>query len=219
VLKLAMKAAIIIPYRNDRPEFLDNLFQMLKAQTFQNFFVKLINDEPLNSEKDITWRYRKGYEETKDKGFDVVFFMEVDDWYNKDYLQTMIDKWVEFGKPKLFGTNYTIYYHLSLRAWFTMHHTRRSSAMSTIIAPDLDINWCADNDPYTDVHLWRTIKGVTFEPDKHICLGIKHGIGLTGGRNHTDHLHRFINDDRDFDFLRNTMDNSSFDFYTNYFKK
>lgn len=213
-----MKVAIIVPYRNDRPLFLDNLLRMLKAQTFQNFFVVLMNEEPISNDKDITWRYRKGYEATKGKNYDAVFFMEVDDWYSPNYLQTMLHAWIAHGQPVIFGTDYTIYYHLGINKWFTMNHTRRSSAMSTIIKPNLDIEWCADNDPYTDVHLWKLFRGqhATFKPNKHICLGIKHGVGLTGGRNHTDFMHRYINDDSDKSFLREHMDNDSFAFYSNY---
>lgn len=213
-----MKVAIIVPYRNDRPLFLDNLKRMLKCQTYQNFFVQLINDVPVTNDKDITWRYRKGYEATKGKGYDAIMFMEVDDWYRYDYIETMLQMWQVNNMPTIFGTNYTIYYSIGINKWFTMHHSRRSSAMSTLIKPNLDIDWCADNDPYTDVHLWKLFRNdyATFEPDKHICLGIKHGVGLTGGRNHNDHMHRYINDDNDKSFLRKHMDAESFNFYSNY---
>src|SRR5258706_947064 len=217
-----MKLAIIMPDRNDRPLFLENCLRMIKAQTFQPDIIELVNDKPLTNECDITWRYRTGYDRLRNKGIDVIALMENDDWYAPNYLQKMVTEWIKKGKPDLLGTNYTIYYHIKLFEHLTMWHDTRSSAMSTLIKPDLNFEWCADNEPYTDSYLWNTLKGITFNPGKNICLGIKHGTGMCGGLMHTERLDRYQRrgqSDHSKEFLKQNMDAESFEFYANYIKK
>lgn len=223
-----MKIGVIIPDRGDRPRFLENCLRMLNKQTLKPDVIELVNNDMLtfdgdgyhvekNKDCDITWRYRTGYERLKNKGLDCILLWENDDWYHSAYIETMVREWKKAGKPEIFGTNYTIYYHIKLFAHFVMHHTTRSSAMSTLLKPDLNFTWCKDYEPYTDLHLWKTLKGVTFQPEKNICMGIKHGEGLCGGRCHIDRLEKFINKDPAKDFLRSNMDEESFNFYTTYF--
>jgi hypothetical protein len=222
-----MKIGVIIPDRNDRPLFLKNCLRLLSEQTKKDFlYVVLVNDDFGGDENvpDITKRYRLGYDKLRGKGLDCILLMENDDWYAKDYIETMVAKWEEHGRPDLFGTNYTIYYHIKLFSYFTMYHETRSSAMSTLIKPDLDFHWCADNETYTDIHLWNTIQNrKVFKPEKIICLGIKHGDGLCGGRSHVDRLERYSPpngfEDKSADYLWATVDSKSFYFYNNYFKK
>jgi hypothetical protein len=54
-------------------------------------------------------------------------------------------------------------------------------------------------------------------------MGMKHGVGLCGGDNHTTSLHRYNDepdkhyhgkDDGDLHFLRETLDAESFEFYS-----
>jgi hypothetical protein len=194
---------------------------MLGNQTMKPHKILVYDEKPLNkSVVDITYRYRKGYEKLSSEGYDVILFMENDDWYAETYIETMVSKWLKNGKPDIFGTDYTIYYNLHLNAWFTMHHKRRSSAMSTLIKPNLSIEWCRDDYPFTDLHLWTKcgLSAVTFHPEKHICLGIKHGTGLCGGRHHTTRLHHYTNTNA-INFLKQTLDQESFNFYTNYATK
>lgn len=212
-----MNIAVIIPDRNDRPKFTENCFRMIQNQTIQPDQIFKINFSPTDEKPDITKRYRIGYDLCRNKGFDVIALMENDDWYSPDYLEIMTKAWNENGRPDIFGTNYTIYYHLQLHKYFTMNHKRRSSAMSTLIKPDLNFQWCPDHEVYTDLHIWQTLSNrVTFQPDKHICIGMKHGIGKCGGRNHKDKLDRYINSDG-LRFLGSNLDRKSFDFYTSVF--
>ena len=151
----------------------------------------------------------------RNKQLDVIAFIENDDWYHKDYFRLMTNAWQQHGKPDIFGTRYTIYYHLFQKAWFTMNHVSRSSAMSTFIKPDLDLTWTVDEDPYTDIHLWMNINNrITWKPDFHVCLGMKHGVGKCGGHNHVDQMHRFENLDSESKFLIETLDEESLKFYT-----
>lgn len=217
-----MKVAILIPTRNDRPILMDNCLRMMKAQTLKTAHIEIVDDAPKDDQKDISKRYRLGYDRLRNKGFDVIALIENDDWYAPTYLETMVANWAINGKPDLYGTDYTFYYHLKLKAWFIMKHPDRASAMNTLIKPDLDIAWCKDNDPYTDLHLWKTIKNAqTFSPGKLISIGMKHGDGFCGGRNHIDKLERYVNTDPSSSFLFSKMvlenhDHTSYHFYKSY---
>lgn len=219
-----MRIGIIIPDRGDRPELLENCLRMIKTQTIQPCAVELVNHAPNSKSPDITERYRIGYDRLRNKNLDVIAFMENDDWYSPDYLATMISHWITYGKPTIFGTNYTYYYHIKLFQYFTMYHDQRSSAMSTLIKPDLYFPWCPDNEPFTDIYLWQKFgnqgQGTIFKPEKTICMGMKHGVGLCGGKSHVDRLNRYEQLDTDKSFLKNIMkeDPKSFQFYSNYFQ-
>lgn len=206
------KIAVLIPHRGDRPQFLSNLKRMLNTQTLKPALTCEVDYLPKSNECDISQRYRKGYEFLSEFDFDLIAFMEVDDWYSPDYLAQMAAAWIYAGKPKMIGHTYTIYYHIFEKKYFTMNHKTRSSAMNTVIVPGLSVLWPQDNDPYTDLHLWKQIGGITFTPKEHICLGIKHGIGMVGGRNHNDRMERYTNEDNGF--LKATLDKESYLFYT-----
>lgn len=210
-----LKIGIIIPTR-DRPEFLKNCLRLIDNQSIKPTAIEIVNDAPLNSDIDITWRYKLGYERLKNKGLDLIAFIEDDDWYSPDYLKFMSDQWLTWGRPDIIGTNFTIYYQIKLKKHFTMFHEQRSSAMNTLIKPDLQFAWCPDNEPYTDLHLWNLatgLKGIVIEPPI-LSIGIKHGVGSCGGRSHLDRLHRYKNDDNGF--LKNIVDADSYKFYTEY---
>jgi hypothetical protein len=218
-----MKIGVIIPDRNDRPRLLENCMRMIKAQTIHPDIIELVNDEPKHKGiPDITWRYRTGYERLRNKGLDVIFLMENDDYYAPSYIETMLAEWNDAGRPQLFGPDFTIYYHIKLFHYFIFNHKIRSSAMSTMIKPDLNFDWCPDHEVYTDMHLWTktNLSKQTFHPTKIICAGIKHGDGFCGGRMHTTRLDRYTKNginDSDKSFIRMFMNKESFNFYTNYF--
>lgn len=157
----------------------------------------------------------------QNRALDVIALWENDDFYHPTYLETMVEHWLMEGKPDIFGTNYTIYYHIKLRKYYRMDHHTRASAMNTLLKPGLNINWPVDHEPFTDLWLWRQMKGNTFTPSKHISIGIKHGVGLTGGKSHVDRFDRYDpprgTDDADLKFLKENMDAESFEFYSNYF--
>lgn len=220
-----MKVAVIIPDRGDRPLFLDNCKRMLDRQTLSPEIIIVMDQVAEDDSFDITKRVRIGYSLISKmillkNQVDVIAIIENDDWYSPNYLETMVDAWKKFGMPDLFGTCYTIYYHMELRAYYTMEHHQRASLMNTLIKPSLDFQWCIDEEPYLDLHLWKTLPSrIVFRPEKHISVGMKHGIGKCGGGSH-------VIDDRirkryhtpDGGFLKETLDEESFEFYNNYFK-
>lgn len=208
------RLGIIIPDRGDRPAFLQHCLRMMEGQSLRPEIIQLINQPAESAAVDITVRYRRGYEALRGKGLDAIFLIENDDWYAADYLETVYNAWLTHNKPDIFGQTYTIYYHLNLKRYFTFHHMDRSSAMNTLLKPDLQFDWCKDEDPYTDMHLWQTLKGITWTPPHIVCLGIKHGIGLCGGYMHFNRLHRF--DTVDDGLLAKTVDGVSMAFYNTF---
>lgn len=217
-----MRLTVIIPHRGDRPEFMRNCIRMMAAQTIaQPFTLALSNLPPLNEECDIVPRYRNAYK-AYTAGTDLFALIEDDDYYAPNYLEEMVKAWESHGRPDLFGTNYTVYYHLQLRKYFTMRHAQRSNTMNTLIKPGLKFQWPLDHDPFIDAWLWMKpeiadppLSRALWEPSQLLSVGIKHGIGKCGAKHHVDELDRYINDDNGF--LENTLDAESFKFYSNVF--
>lgn len=203
---------VVIPDRGDRPKMLANCLRQMKAQTMPHEVI-LIDDKPEDERPDITWRYKKGYEQAQ--GAELICFVESDDWYDKNYLYTLYSCWVSERKPDILGIDYTYYYHLGLRKYFKYGHIGRASMMNTAIKPGLNIRWPHDNYRFVDMELWRQIKGVTFAPDKPISIGMKgHGEGLTGGTGHNDRMWRYTEDDNGF--LESTLDKESYEFFNKF---
>jgi|SRR3972149_2304931 len=208
-----LKIAVLIPHRNDRPKFLSHLRFFLDSQTLKPDLIHFVDYKAETKEKDITQRYRRGYDFLRNKGIDVICLLEVDDWYRSDYIEIMVKEWEANGKPEIFGLRRTVYYHIGLKKFTSMNHNNRSSAFSTIIKADLPIEWCNDNEPFTDIYLWKQLKGKTFFTIENICLGIKHGEGLCGGSGHKNTFpYQYY--DNNYSFLRSIVDKKSFDFYT-----
>ena len=207
-----MRLAVIIPDRNDRPLFLDNCLKMIDSQTMQPDKVLIMNEPAIYPDCDITWRYRKAYEKVKD--YDLILLMENDDWYSPKYIETMVNQYLS-KLADIIGTSYTIYYHVGIRKWLKLTHPNRSSAMSTMLRGGLTIDWGHDEFAYTDLTLWQQLKGYTFEPKQVICLGIKHGTTITGGRFHNDRLDSYTNDDFDLVWLENHV-GELVEFYAKY---
>ena len=98
--------------------------------------------------------------------------------------------------------------------WFKINHVGRASMMSTCFTEKiLNAKWPANNYPYTDIELWRSMKGKTFMPPVPVCLGIKHGIGLVGGGAHDgETCGHYSNNDINGEYLKQ-ITGTDFDFY------
>lgn len=152
-----MKIGLIIPTRGDRPQFRAHCQYLIEQQTVQPDEVFFVDEPPRSAAKDITYRYRIGYNHYRNRSFTVLFLWEEDDYYAPAYIEQQLSAWNDAGRPDLFGMRRTEYYHIGAFAHFTFHHEQRSSAMNTLIRPDLNFDWCPDNEEYTDIHLYRTL--------------------------------------------------------------
>ena len=205
---------VVIPTRGDRSDFLERCLMMLDRQTLKADETCIISESPKSEDKDITYRYRKGFEKLFAKGCTVVFMIEDDDWYSPEYIETMYTHWINSESPDVFGIGETTYYHLGRNTYSRMIHPNRSSAFSTMVSKAvLDIDFPDDNYPFLDLELWKQLKGKTFIPDENICLGIKHGVGVCGGRGHDDDF-KYDNQDKDFHYLKKIV-GPSWKYYKN----
>ena len=205
-----MKVGVIIPDRNDRPKFLEHCLKMLSKQTMQPTFIEDVNFVNPTNNFDLTQRVRIGFDRLKNI-CDCVLIIENDDYYSENYIETMVNKWIELGKPELLGTDYTYYYHIFKKQYRKLIHKGRASLMNTLINTKLNVNWCDNNDIFLDLHLWNKHKGLTFTPEVPIAVGIKHGIGLCGGSGHNRMV--LTENDESLEVLKSLVDKESFNFY------
>ena len=193
------KIAVIIPTRGDRPEFLRICKNLIHRQTVQPDEIIFVDYPGRAGVKDITARYRKGLQEAAAKKCTVAFFWEDDDWYHPKYIEWMLQQWDKFGKPDLFGIGETYYYHLGVSKRLYMKHAGRASAFCTMVKVPFKMRiWPADTQPFLDMHMWKSVEGIAvrFEnPDKPLAIGIKHGMGLTGGGGHNKRFNKWENGD------------------------
>jgi hypothetical protein len=191
-----MKIGLVIPTRGDRPKFLKFAYHQIDKQIMKPDEIILVNDDPITDEKDITWRYKIGCKRAIDKGCDVILWWEDDDWYHPNYINWMVNKWEENNKPAIFGINETYYYHIKINKYHYMKHVGRASAFCTLVTPIVsDFRWPDDKYPFTDLKIWASVKNslsISFD-DTILAVGIKHGMGMTGGSGHNVKGFRWIN--------------------------
>lgn len=183
-----MKYLCVIPTRGDRPQFVEQAQKLLEGQSKKPETI-IIAESP----KGVTGNIRAGYEKA-DKNRRVLI-IEDDDYYGKDYIQFIDDHWDE--SFDLFGFNETTYYSLTQRAWKKMKHPGRSSMFQMGMMGGLNVDWPEDSYSFLDLKLWEQVKagklsGQLISGEK--AIGIKHGIGRSGG---AAHLPNFIYDHKD----------------------
>lgn len=202
-----LRIGILVPDRGDRPDFMKKCWEMIERQTVYGELairVHIADYAPESSDIDITQRYKRGCNVLfKEDNCNVVIFMENDDWYAPNYIETILKEWAKAGRTEIFGIGQTVYYHIFTNQWVLLRHRRRASMMSSMVTSKiLNIRWPRDNNPYLDVELWDQLRGKTFIPPKHICIGIKHGIGIVGGGAHNGDNQHYKNVDADGAWLR-----------------
>jgi len=192
-----MNFALIIPTRGDRPKFIKQCKYLISKQTLQPTEVIWMDYKPESSAKDITQRYRRGIEKATNKGYRFVVFWEDDDWYHPHYLEWLVNEWKKVKCPPAFGVGETYYYHHGIESAHYMHHPGRTSAFCTLLKLPWRVEWPADHYPYLDMWIHKHLQPVTvmFPKNKVYAIGIKHGLGLTGGGGHKE---RFPFNRKDF---------------------
>lgn len=193
--------------RGDRPQFLAFCKRQLSRMTVKPDKSYFIDYPPKSEDVDLIPRVREGIKQAKADGFDEVFIVEDDDHYPADY----------FEKMKLRGNDFigclqTVYYHVKDRRYQIMPHSARSSLFMTgfRISALEDFNWPSKTTPYLDVALWNHAQRYKRFFTLPGAVGIKHGIGLCGGKGHWRQLK---NVDPDMEWLQRHVDSEAFEFY------
>ena len=181
-----MKIAVIIPTRGDRPQFLKQCHHLISKQTLKPHKVFVMDYKPESSQKDLTQRYKRGINKAVKAGCTVAVFWEDDDWYHPTYLEWLTNEWVKARRPQVFGVGETYYYHITAEARLRMVHQGRTSAFCTLVSLPYRGSWPADHYAFLDMHFHRQglVKTVLFPKGQIKAIGIKHGIGMTGGGGH-----------------------------------
>jgi hypothetical protein len=170
----------------------------------------IIDYRPLTHEKDLVQRLRAGISLAREDGFDFAFIVEDDDYYNDNYFEAMSD-----GTWDFIGDDRTIYYHIRSNGYAIENHHWRASLFTTgfrISALDgFDWTRLKPGTVFADIALWEFARR---RSKTHFvktgAIGIKHGIGLTGG---IGHRQRYKNFDKDWSFLASKVDAHSLEFY------
>jgi hypothetical protein len=203
-----MDYCTVTPTRGDRPKLLDFCkHQLDRMGEGRPSFI--IDYKPIGTTPDLVPRIKVGIELAKKAGAEYVFIVEDDDFYPENYLRTKV---LDFD---FFGYNTTMYYNLKTRSYATFPHKNRSSLFCTgfKVSAMEGFRWPSDTSVFLDLEIWdyaiRKKKKVVLE-QKNPCLGIKHGLGLCGGKGHRwDMVHK----DKNYEFLKKTVDSDAFEFY------
>lgn len=178
--------AVVIPTRGDRTKFLEFALKQIAGQTKQPDIIEVVDYAPRSHDKDITERYKYGIRKAIEKGAECIVFWEDDDYYQPDYIAYMYAEWVQHGKPDLLGIDYTYYYHLGVKGVRYQQHEKRASMFCSMVSKNvIDYPMPANNYAFADLFIWSKWKGVTVRPTRIMAIGIKHGIGLSGGSGHS----------------------------------
>jgi hypothetical protein len=137
-----MVIGVVIPTRGDRATFLNQALCLLAKQTLQPHHLDIVDHRATSHDIDTAARYKKGFERLFKKGCDVVLCWEDDDYYSPTYIQLMINNWMIYGMPDLFGIGSTVYYHVKSQRYLEMYHPKKSSMYCTMVTKkvlDLDL--------------------------------------------------------------------------------
>jgi hypothetical protein len=221
-----VKIAIVIPTRGDRPDFLNHCKRMIHNQTYSPDEVIFVDYEPTRRNiVDLTVRYKKGINIARQRGCNVIFFWEDDDWYDCRYLEWMMANWERSDKPEVFGISVSYYFNLLAMKGTMFDHPLRSSMFCTALHIHEQkwnsLEWPADDERFLDLWIWRRWNKLIradfpFPTDKIYTVGIKHGTGMLGGGGHEVSSNIYINSKYNRDWLESVVDPQSFEFYKKY---
>lgn len=195
--------------RGDRPELLAHC--KWQVSRFVNTIDHHIVDYPAkNSSPDLTERVKAGYEYAKENGYDWIHIVENDDYMSKDYLLRMWDK---FDNSDFIGSEFTYYYNLRNRTWERTHHPNHSSLFCTSFRVEAmkDFKWHTAHKVFLDLDIWRYARKSRITFTDLPAIGIKHGIGLCGGKGHKQTM---PNKDQNLEWLKSKVDETSYEFYS-----
>lgn len=178
----------------------------MSRQPKETFF---IDHKPTSREYDLTLRVKLGIAAAEKAGIDICYIIEDDDAYPTDYFWKMDMTGVDF-----IGSNKTLYYNIQNNTHKEWDHPRRSSLFCTgfRISAMKRFDWPPDDTLFLDLPLWRYASRLKHKLlDRPVAIGMKHGIGMTGGIGHKIIM---PNKDPDRVFLKSKLDSESFAFYS-----
>lgn len=200
--------AVIIPTRGDRPKLLDNCFRQLRRMTLKPDLIHCVDWKPVSNDFDLVERVYDGVCKMKAAGFDLVFIVEDDDYLSSDYFERFGDT----TEADFFGDDLTYYYHLKQRAFVSLPHPKRSSLFNTGFRISTLEGFQWGGDVFLDIRLWKWAqqKKLRTRFVNSGAIGIKHSLGLCGGKGHTM---RMPHQDPKMEWLGKRVDAESLEFY------
>jgi hypothetical protein len=193
------KILLITPTTGTRPEFLARCWERVDEMASHLDKNILWSHDTVYSltqakEPDITEKLQRYFADNRDKvrEYDLIFFIEDDDWYHQHYLYWACELHRMFEGLRgcrilLGGLDQTFYYHIIHRQWKHHKHNNRSSLFTTWMRPELidHIQWNKIWGPFVDLHLWSLkVQNLNIVHDSPIAIGIKHGFGKVAGKGH-----------------------------------
>lgn len=206
-----MTFAAIIPDRNDRPELTEFCFKQLDRMILRPGKVYHINEKPESERFDLVHRIHVGVNLAKADGFDWVFIIENDDHYPANYFDRFTPY---FDNHDFIGDDQTYYFNLRNQSYKLSRHAYRSSLFTTafrISALNLwDWKRIDKHMVFLDIELWKYARHKRRKFIDTGAIGIKHGLGLCGGKGHTMNMPE---KDPALVWLSEHVDEMSFEFY------
>lgn len=217
--KAAVRVCAVTPSScKERKPFLDFCKKRISEQTYK-VEKHIVIDYPNETNKsDLAKRYKQGIREAFAEGFDLVLFIEDDDYYAKTYVEEMVQRWEDAGRPVLIGARETRYYHLFNQGSWVKDLKSRASCHATAVAPGVNYLVGADDVIGYDVKLWQANRKLSKTIDMlNPCISIKHGIGQCAGIGHNT-LH-YDKHDTHYETLKTWVDDEAFEFYMELIKE
>lgn len=192
--------------RGDRPELLEFCKYQLSRMEVKPDHSFFIDFPPKNDKIDLVWRVFEGIHRAAEMGFDLVFIVENDDFYDSTYFNHIPD-------ADFIGESNTIYYNLRNKTYQNFSHPGRSSLFTTGFKISALKGFRPNyNERFLDISLWKhanlTGKNMVFRETG--AIGIKHNIGLCGGKGH---VLRMRNSDENLEWLKENVDSDAYEFY------
>jgi hypothetical protein len=176
-----MRIGVITATSGERPHLLKQCIHYVQRQTVKSS-IHLI----MNGPETLKTKYKNGLDQLKDK-VDIVFFMEDDDYYPRNYLEKMLEYRDWAGDPDIFGIKETFFYHPEFKAyWYKLNEKEEACAFQTCVKTSAieKIDWSLIDSVFVDAGLWRQLEGSTIELGQPLSIGIKHGRGKTLASGH-----------------------------------
>lgn len=166
-----------------------------------------IDWKPQGEDVDLVTRIKDGVHQALRDGFNEVYILEDDDFYEPDHFEKM-----KLGNADFIGEEKTTYYNLRNRTWQTMAHSGRSSLFITgfKLSALKNFEWPHRTERFLDISLWRYAKGLKRKFVETGAIGIKHNIGLCGGKGH---VLRMKNEDLEMEWLKENTTQDAYIFY------